>query len=389
MKLRRKLIKIQRHFDLDAITHIHVINAAGVARLDIRNNRLRACDLGRGRAGDFHLRVLQLVRVNVGLGIHHAVCGDFHVGCLHGHAGGNVLFCAGNRRRNRLIVAFSEIDEAGERCCLDLVDRTVGDELVEQGDVGRLDRGCERFQTHGSDIISQEIVRVTERFVDETDVVRRKVKCTGIGEITVLRVGVAERTQQEGGVHLSGALCLRLEGGRGCAGSQLVVIKVLDVRCFPALQIGKRRGIGERLGVGLLAEQAHEHNGGLCTGGGTVKVVLRCAGSGRAGALEQTDLMQTVSRRSEVCRTCGNHYACCTGNCHSAELKASFHNFLLLTLLLDRTSLYVHYNRVNMKCKRYFFLQKALFSAEVYPSAEGEEEITCICGYAISIPSLS
>ncbi len=40
-----------------------------------------------------------------------------------------------------------------------------------------LDRGCERFQTHGSDIISQEIVRVTERFVDETDVVRRKVKC--------------------------------------------------------------------------------------------------------------------------------------------------------------------------------------------------------------------
>ena len=62
VKLRRKLIKIQRHFDLDAITHIHVINAAGVARLDIRNNRLRACDLGRGRAGDFHLCVLQLVR---------------------------------------------------------------------------------------------------------------------------------------------------------------------------------------------------------------------------------------------------------------------------------------------------------------------------------------
>ena len=36
----------------------------------------------------------------------------------------------------------------------------------------------------------------------------------------------------------------------------------------------------------LGAEQAHEHNGGLCTGGSTVKVVLRCAGSGHAGALE-------------------------------------------------------------------------------------------------------
>ncbi len=77
--------------------------------------------------------------------------------------------------------------------------------------------------------------------------------------------------------------------------------------------------------------------------------------------------MQTVSGRGEVCRSCGNHHACRAGNCHSAELKASFHNFLLLTLLLDRSSLYVHYNRVHMKSKQYF---SRPFNLSL-PSAEG------------------
>ena len=86
-------------------------------------------------------------------------------------------------------------------------------------------------------------------------------------------VRVAERAKQEGGVHLRGALCLRLESGRGRAGGQLVVVQILHVRCFPAFEVGERRGVGERLGVSLLAEQTDEHDGCLCAGRGAVEFV--------------------------------------------------------------------------------------------------------------------
>ena len=95
--------------------------------------------------------------------------------------------------------------------------------------------------------------------VDDTGVVNTLLTSSlyrvRIAEIR--RIRVAERTQQEHRVHLRGALAGRIEGRPVRAICQTVAVQILHIRLFPSLEIGKRRGIGQRLGFSLLAEQTH------------------------------------------------------------------------------------------------------------------------------------
>ena len=64
-----------------------------------------------------------------------------------------------------------------------------------------------------------------------------------------------------------------MEGRPVRAIRQTVAVQILHIRLFPSLEIGKRRGIGQRLGLSLLAEQTHQHDSRFRSGRRAVEVV--------------------------------------------------------------------------------------------------------------------
>ena len=154
-----------------------------------------------------------------------------------------------------------------------------------------------------------------------------EIQCFGIGKIA-LGIRVAECAQQECGIHLCRALAGRVIGSRTHAVGKAVIVQVLHIRLFPALKIGKRRGVGQLFRLSLLAQQTDQHCRSLGTGGCLVKLVTLIR------ALEQSHVLQAVRTVCEVRRT-----GCCrnTGsNQHGCQCDS--HLFHIVFLLLIETA---------------------------------------------------
>ena len=162
-------------------------------------------------------------------------------------------------------------------------------------------------------MVAQEIRLIAVGVIHQADGLA-EVDRTGVGEVAARRIAVAQRAEQEGGVHLRGAGVLRLEGRCGRAGGQAVIIQVLHIGLLPVVQIGERRGIVQLLRLCLCPQQTHEHGRRLCAGRRAVQLVAV------SGSLEQPEIAQAVGaviiagrprghRKARHCKNTGKHHS--------------------------------------------------------------------------------
>ena len=162
-------------------------------------------------------------------------------------------------------------------------------------------------------MIAQEVALIAVGIVHQTDrLAKRNRLC--VSKIAASRIAVTQRTQQEGRVHLRRAGVFRLERGRSRARRQAVFIQILYIRFLPGIQIGKRRGILQRLCFRFLAQQTHQHGRRLGACRRAIQLIaLLCA-------LEQAEILELICTVAKVSSPRRCHQA---NRCHSRDQRNS------------------------------------------------------------------
>ena len=225
------------------------------------------------------------------------------------------------------------------------IHRAVLHQTVEQGAVRTLGRAGERRIARHNHVAALKIRAVDHSRVVNAAILRRSHR-RGIGEIA-RRFAVSERAQQERRIHLRRAGLVRRKVRFGRAGGQAVLVQILHIGLLPAHEVGKGRGIGQRLRFLLRAQKAHQHDARFRAGGRAVELVARLR------AAEQAERFQPL-RTGGILRRKGGHgqqrSQCSAGQ---SGAQPMVHNRLLLLLLLSYRccSIIVPHPQVFSNCK--------------------------------------
>ena len=175
-------------------------------------------------------------------------------------------------------------------------DRTLLRQLGQQVDRTRPGRAAERGVAHRDDLVAQERAAVAVDPVGHA-LFFGEAKRVRVGKVAV-PVGVAQRTQQEGRVLLGGdrIVCAVLRAAH--ARRQTVPVQPADVGLGPVGHIGEGRVVGRCFGLGLPAQQAHQHHARFSAGGGAVKLIALVR------ACEQPHRLHAVGAVGEIRGIC-------------------------------------------------------------------------------------